>query len=93
MAVKQIHCQVKGVVQGVFYRAHTKEWAGQLGLKGWVRNKQDGSVEVLAEGEETDLKKLIQKLKKGPPAGRVDDCDVQWKPASGKFTAFNVRLT
>jgi acylphosphatase len=93
MTVKRIRCQVQGVVQGVFYRAHTKEWARQLGLTGWVRNKPDGSVEILAEGDEKKLKELIVKLKKGPPAGRVEDCQIKWQPPTGKFSSFNVRFT
>ena len=93
MALKRIHCQIHGTVQGVFYRAHAKEWARQLGLTGWVRNKADGSVELMAEGEEKGLKDLIKKLKKGPPAGEVKDFKCEWQPASGKFTAFNVRFT
>jgi acylphosphatase len=92
MAVKRIHCHISGRVQGVFYRAHAKEWARQNNLTGWVRNKADGSVELMAEGEEKDLKALVEKLKQGPPSGKVDDCHVHWEPASGKFNAFNVRF-
>ena len=92
MVDKRIHCFVSGVVQGVFFRAHTKEWARSLGLKGWVRNTSDGRVELIAEGEEKALKELLKKLKQGPPAGQVEKIDCKWLEAKNRFDSFYVRF-
>ena len=63
---------VEGKVQGVFFRASTRERALRLGLSGWVRNLDDGRVEVLAAGSADALEALAQWLQGGPPAARVD---------------------
>ena len=60
---------VTGRVQGVFYRAFAKDAADALGVRGWVRNREDGAVELVAEG---DVDALVEKLRVGPSAGRVD---------------------
>jgi acylphosphatase len=67
---------VHGRVQGVFYRAWSAEQARSLGLKGWVRNRRDGSVELLVEGEETSVEKMIARCREGPPAAAVERIDV-----------------
>lgn len=61
---------VTGRVQGVFYRAFAKEAADELGVRGWVRNREDGAVEMVVEG---DVDGLVERLRAGPPAGRVDE--------------------
>lgn len=66
-----MHCYVSGRVQGVFFRAATREQARLLGLTGWVRNLPDGRVEVQAFGEEELLKSLRQWLKRGPDLALV----------------------
>ncbi len=55
----RVHILVSGLVQGVFFRAHTREKASELFLSGWVKNLPDGRVEILAEGERENLEKLI----------------------------------
>lgn len=65
--------RISGRVQGVFFRAATKEKAVALGLKGVVRNEPDGTVYVEAEGEQTDLQPFLDWLKKGPPGARVEN--------------------
>ena len=69
--------RVHGKVQGVFYRGWTVETARSLGLNGWVRNRIDGTVEVLAVGSEEQVAKLIECCREGPPAARVDDIMVE----------------
>lgn len=69
--------RISGRVQGVFFRASTKEKADSLHLSGLVRNERDGSVYVEAEGEEEDLKEFIGWCHHGPPGARVEKCDVQ----------------
>jgi acylphosphatase len=66
------HWFVSGQVQGVSFRAFTYEAAADLKLKGWVRNLTDGRVEIVAEGSEKAIDQLLEKVKKGPPASRVD---------------------
>ena len=81
---------VSGRVQGVFFRDHTRTWAGSLGLTGWVRNLGDGRVEVLAEGEKDKLESLIGRLKEGPPLAMVESVDVTWEEYEGKFPVFRI---
>ncbi len=87
---KQVHCIVRGRVQGVFFRAASQREARRLGLTGWVRNLSDGSVEVVAEGEDDRLKEFIQWAQRGPSAARVDRVDTRWRAYSGEFTDFRI---
>lgn len=70
------HIIVTGLVQGVFYRAFTKEQADKNNITGWTRNLSDGSVEVLAVGSRDDLGSFIKSLRKGPSAARVDNLKI-----------------
>ncbi len=73
MSLIQVNLRITGRVQGVWYRAWTRETALELGLTGWVRNRLDGSVEALVCGEETTVQQMIEKCRCGPSAARVDD--------------------
>ncbi len=64
--MKTIHLLIIGKVQGVFFRASTKDEAIKHGIKGWVQNKQNGDVEVLASGEEKNLEEFVKWCHKGP---------------------------
>lgn len=86
--VKRIHAVISGVVQGVFFRRNTKIQAGNLGITGWVQNLLDGTVEVVAEGDEDSLKRLLDWLHKGPPDARVDKVYYEWLEATGEFKIF-----
>lgn len=81
------HCYVSGRVQGVFFRAATRERALDLGLTGYARNLRDGRVEVLACGPAQALAELQAWLWEGPPAAQVDDvrcaADPQVRPPAG----------
>ena len=68
---------VKGVVQGVFFRENTKKLANSLRLKGHVKNNFDGSVEIVASGEDNKVKKLIEWCKRGPPQAKVNSVEVK----------------
>lgn len=70
------HLTVTGRVQGVAYRAWTVGVAKELGLTGWVRNRQDGSVEITARGDAAELDDLTQRCHRGPPMARVEDVTV-----------------
>ncbi len=88
---KRVHLYVSGRVQGVFFRAHTRDLARRLGLTGFVRNLPDGRVEIVAEGEEEKLQKLIAFARQGPPLAHVTGVEEQWEPARGEFSDFSVR--
>jgi acylphosphatase len=77
METKTSRWIVSGRVQGVFFRAWTREQADELGLRGWVRNRPDGTVEVLAHGDAETLSQLERKLHEGPPAAKVTGVDRQ----------------
>jgi len=62
-----------------------------MGLVGWVRNTEDGGVEVVAEGEQKSLQKLLSWCRKGPPCAHVTDVAEEWEPASDEFTEFSIR--
>jgi len=81
---------VSGRVQGVFFRDHTRTWAGSLRVNGWVRNLRDGRVEVLAEGERDKIEGLIARLKDGPPFAQVETVDVAWEDFQGEFRDFRI---
>ncbi len=69
---------VRGKVQGVFYRATCRARANELMIRGFVRNKRDGSVEIVAIGSKNLLEKLLEWAKKGPPGARVDEIEIEW---------------
>ena len=69
--------RVTGRVQGVWFRGWTVDVARSLGLSGWVRNRPDGSVEILVEGDASALDALIDRCREGPPAARVEHVDVE----------------
>jgi acylphosphatase len=84
------HVIVTGRVQGVFFRDHTRHWAGSLGLTGWVRNLRDGRVELMAEGERDRIDELISRLQQGPPLALVEDLEVAWEEFSDEFSDFRI---
>jgi acylphosphatase len=85
------HVVVDGDVRGVFFRQKTKRQAEAHGVNGWVRNRGDGKVEAVFEGEEQDVKALIEFCKHGPPAAIVTTADVKWETYIGKFKDFRIR--
>jgi acylphosphatase len=82
--------RVTGRVQGVFFRAWTRDEARSLGVHGWVRNCSDGSVEAHVEGDGSAVDELVERLRDGPPHARVDKLDVTDEPIEGLKT-FDVR--
>ncbi|MFH0832180.1 MAG: acylphosphatase [Candidatus Aenigmatarchaeota archaeon] len=77
--MKRCHIFVSGRVQGVFYRDFTRRNALELGLSGWVKNLDDGRVELVAEGGEDKLNELITLLKKGPISARIGNLEIVWE--------------
>lgn len=89
--MKRVHLFVSGRVQGVFFRAHTRDLAQRLGLTGFVRNLPDGRVEVVAEGPEEKLQELINFCHHGPPLAHVAGVDIRWEEPTREFRTFSVR--
>jgi acylphosphatase len=89
----RLHAIVEGYVQGVGFRYFVNEIASSLGLTGWVRNRWDGSVEVLAEGQRSQLNKLLYALHQGPRSADVSDVTVDWEDALGEFDDFRIKIS
>lgn len=86
--MERVEITVHGRVQGVAFRWYTQKKALSLGLTGWVRNRPDGTVHVLAEGPSKDLEAFCDWTGRGPDHARVDRQEVSWSGAGGKFTDF-----
>jgi len=85
------HLVIEGRVQGVFFRAYTEDEARKHKVAGWVKNRADGSVEAILEGEGTDVQALIDWCRRGPPHARVTQVEVEWENYAGEFRDFSVR--
>jgi acylphosphatase len=87
----RIQLIMNGRVQGVYFRASTVQQARRLGLTGWVMNRRDGAVEIVAEGRSDRLEELIAWCRQGPPGARVDEVDLQRQGFRGEFAEFRIR--
>ena len=85
--------RIRGRVQGVFFRKWSAERARALGVRGWVRNRGDGSVELAAYGEDESVDALVAECRIGPPAARVERVDVDIAEGEGPQSGFEVRPT
>ncbi|HUO72873.1 MAG TPA: acylphosphatase [Solirubrobacteraceae bacterium] len=81
---------VSGRVQGVFFRDSARERARTHGVAGWIRNRSDGSVEAVLEGEPEAVERVIRFLRTGPPRARVDDVAIENEPPEG-LASFEIR--
>jgi acylphosphatase len=90
MSTKRVHVIIRGRVTGVFFRAATQREAKRLGVTGWVKNRPDGSIEIVAEGEEEAIKEIISWANHGPSTARVDNVDVRWRGYTGEFSDFRI---
>ncbi len=84
------HIIVIGRVQGVFFRMETKKAADKLGVSGWVRNRRDGSVEAIFEGDKINVDAAIQWCWKGPPSSEVQNVEVNWGKYMDEFDSFQI---
>ncbi|WP_225334553.1 acylphosphatase [Halomicrobium urmianum] len=90
MSETRAHVFVSGEVQGVFFRATTRERADETGVDGWVRNLDDGRVEAVFEGPEADVEEMVEFCHEGSPQARVDDVEVEYGDPEG-LDGFEVR--
>ena len=85
------HVIVHGLVQGVWFRASTKDEADRLGVTGWVRNLPDGSVEAVFEGEKKKVEEIVGWCHKGPSGAKVSKVEIVWESYTGEFGRFDIR--
>jgi acylphosphatase len=88
--MERLHAIVRGDVQGVGFRYFVQRRAQQLGLRGWVRNNDDGTVELVAEGTRQQLEELKRALEEGPRLARVDRVETRWSEATGTLERFEL---
>lgn len=89
----RLHAIIHGRVQGVGFRAFVIENGLTLGAKGWARNKWDGTVEVVAEGDRQLLERFLIVLRRGPRMANVTQVDLDWQASTGEFNSFSVKST
>ena len=89
--IRSLECIVTGKVQGVAFRSWVTEQAESLGVKGWVRNVADGTVEVLAQGDEGAVQELRKRMLGGSSLARVDDVSSKWIDYDKEFDQFEMR--
>lgn len=89
----QIHIRVDGHVQGVGFRYFVYDFAQSKSLNGWVRNRHNGEVEVLAEGTRSDLEDLLTHIRRGPSRSMVTEVKFDWSEASKLYDKFSLLPT
>jgi len=82
--LKRAKVIVQGSVQGVFFRAETRDRARSLGLAGWVRNVPDGTVEAVFEGADERVESMVDWCRRGPGGARVEEVEVAWTEPEGE---------
>lgn len=87
----RIRALLQGRVQGVFFRAETRDAARRHGVSGWVRNTSDGRVEAVFEGRSQDVDQVIQWCRGGPPNARVEGIRLREESYTGEFDTFSIR--
>jgi acylphosphatase len=88
--MRTVRLRIGGKVQGVFFRAFTRDMAHELGVCGFVQNESDGSVTVEAEGPENSIKSFIESLRTGPPRAKVMTFALEEQPEKG-YVGFELR--
>ncbi|GAB4313185.1 MAG: hypothetical protein Kow0059_04240 [Candidatus Sumerlaeia bacterium] len=84
------HAVIRGLVQGVGFRYFVQRAANRLGVRGWVRNRSDGGVEVEAVGDRASLERFLQELQTGPTFARVDDIELEWLATQPEYDSFRI---
>ena len=84
------HAIISGRVQGVFFRAETRRAAERFGVVGWVRNRRDGTVEAVFEGEQHAVDAVLAWCEEGPSFAFVQEVKVKWQNYTGEFSSFDI---
>jgi len=87
----QVRITVRGRVQGVFFRASAADQARTLSLTGYAVNRADGAVEIIAEGRQSSLERLVEWARIGPSRAIVDEIRTEWSTPTGHFRGFEIR--
>jgi acylphosphatase len=85
------HVIVHGLVQGVWFRASTRDEAVRTGVGGWVRNLSDGTVEAVFEGEKKKVEEIVGWCHRGPSGAEVSRVEIAWERPTGEFSGFAIR--
>ena len=85
------HVVISGFVQGVFFRHNTRVCADELGVRGWVKNRMDGKVEAIFEGQKEKVDGLIRWCDRGPSGARVTEVNVDWEDYRDEFDSFSIK--
>lgn len=88
--MSRAHVSINGLVQGVFFRASTRDKAQKLGVKGWVKNCSDGSVEALFEGEKNFVDEIVSWCRRGPDGAFVSTVKEKTEKYTGEFDDFSI---
>ena len=88
---KGVKIKISGKVQGVFFRATSSIKARGFGLVGWVKNEIDGTISIVAEGEDKDLRSFIEWCKYGPDSAEVEKVDIAWSTPTNEFNEFIIK--
>jgi len=88
--MKKVNIKIYGRVQGVFFRHNTKKVADKLSVRGWIRNQLDGSVEIIAEGDDKSVDGLINWCRKGPIGAKVENIEVKEVKYKKEFDSFSI---
>ncbi len=86
------HLIISGIVQGVFFRHYTCQRAHELGVSGWVKNRMDGDVEAVLEGEPAKVEEIVKWCHQGSPGAVVTEVKVFWEDYKNEFSQFSTKL-
>ena len=86
-----VHVIISGRVQGVWFRANTRQKAEQLGVTGWVRNTHDGCVEAIFEGEENCVEEMLEWCNHGPPLAKIENVEIKKQNPTNCFDGFSIK--
>ncbi len=89
--MKRVRIKVFGKVQGVFFRYSAKELADRLGVRGFAKNNFDGTVEILAEGNDAEVNQIVEFCKQGPEMSRVDKIELKEEKVRGDYDKFEIK--